>query len=271
MSVSKMISVLIVHPQAEIRQRLSQQLQSDGDLDVVAQVDCGETALELCRYRDIDVVILDVVMPGLDGLTVTHLLRDAHPAIHVVIVTDIQEPRLIQMAVDMGVSGYLDRATGSERLAQTVRAAAAGLYTFSEPVVGQLVPPAANGAGTVPALPTSQTEAYMPDLYDSLTPREHQVMHLVLLGYTSSEIGRQLYISPRTAEKHRANMMGKLGVHNQMELARLAYQLGVMPLADSWDRMMSDVADTVTNLTLDADGDDVPLFDRLHPVVARSG
>lgn len=238
MTTSDKIKVLVVQPEADVRDYLSHHLRLCSDLVVIGQVDCGEAALDICEHQVVDVVIMDVVLPGLDGLTVTQLLRARFPGIRVLIFTDVNESELIAVALRAGVSGYLHRGIGDQMLIEAVRATGRGLCILTEQNISHLLHRQTDKACQTPdgdpaiTWVTGEIPDYELDLYCSLTHRERQILRFVLLGYTSAEIGQKLYISPRTVEKHRANMMNKLGVRNQHELARMAYRMGVMPLED---------------------------------------
>lgn len=237
------IKVLIVDGQATTRDSLRQHLTAVEDIEVVGEADCGETALEHCEQLRPDIVLMDVVMPGLDGLTVTQLMTSRFPDTRVLIVTALQQDALIPIALRAGATGYLDKTTSQSELIEAIRAAAIGLSILSAQAVEMFLRQQDGDAAALPrphhtaradmaltaGQPAIRLEDNEIDLYYSLTYRERQVLRLVLLGYTSAEIGTRLYISPRTAEKHRANMMSKLNVRNQYELTRLAYRMGVMP------------------------------------------
>lgn len=231
--ISNMINVLVIDPQPVVRVSLKQQVCVAGDMQVVGEADSGASGLALCEQLAPNVVLMDIVMPGLDGLTVTQIISDRYPAVRVLIITRLQDDTLIPIALRAGAAGYLGKDVSGPELLEAIRAAAAGLSILSARAVQtilrqperELTVQAADAAYT-----NVKAEPPKIDLYYSLTYRERQVLRLVLLGYTSAEIGSQLFISPRTAEKHRANMMSKLGVRNQYDLTRLAYRMGVMPL-----------------------------------------
>jgi DNA-binding NarL/FixJ family response regulator len=233
---SKMINVLIVDPQPLVRASLKQQVSAAGDMQVVGEADSGASGLVLCEQLTPDVVVMDILMPGLDGLTVTQIISDRCPAVRVLIVTGLQDDTLIPIALRAGAAGYLGKDVSSPELLEAIRAAAAGLSILSARAVQTILrqPERDLNAQAAHAAHTQgMAEPPEIDLYYSLTYRERQVLRLVLLGYTSAEVGSQLFISPRTAEKHRANMMSKLSVRNQYDLTRLAYRMGVMPLDEN--------------------------------------
>lgn len=242
------ITVLIVDDQTVIRERLQQQLIRAQGIVVVGEADSGEAALAYCDELQPDVVLMDVVMPGLDGFTITQIIRRKYPDTHVLIVADFEEMALIPIALRAGASGYLDRSASPAEMIEAIRATAVGLSILSPQAAAvflrQQDSSAAHDSGHCSVTPgTHQTRAASHraardphaseiERYCSLTHRERQVLSFVLQGFTSAEIGTRLFISPRTVEKHRANMMGKLRVRNQYELTRLAYNIGVMPVGD---------------------------------------
>ena len=235
MPASNPITVLVVNPRVAIRHHLRQQMAQTDEIKMVGEADCGEAALELCDFLNPDVVLMDVVMPGLDGMTITQILRSRFPATRVLIVSSTDDGALIPIALRAGATGYLHHDVNTDELIQAIRAAASGLSALSAEALEWLIhAPVSTGTRAHTSSPDTGNAAsvHALDLYFSLTHRERQVLNLVLSGYTSAEIGGMLYISPRTAEKHRANMMNKLEVRNQYELARLAYHIGVMPVGD---------------------------------------
>lgn len=238
MSLSNKIKVLIAQPEVEGRAHLRRKLTGVSDLVIVSEVDRGEAVLDACLDHAVDVVVMDLLLPGLDGLTVTQLLRARFPKVHVLIVTDVEDTDLASIALRAGATGYLRQDIAGQFLIDAVRAVARGLVTLVEQDIAALVSqqPTYNlsslwiDASTINL--TDKTQANALESYWSLTNRECQILNLVLMGYTSAEIGKKLYISPRTAEKHRANLMKKLEVHNQHELARFAYSIGLMPFEE---------------------------------------
>lgn len=229
------IKLLIVNDQVLTRESLSKRLAASTELHIVGEADCGESALDLCAQLRPDIVLMGVALPGLDGLTVTQMIRLRFLSIRVLILTNQRDKLLVQIALHAGASGYLYEDIDADELIEAIRATAAGLSVFSPPAVAALAHQTDNAealrqqvetdtdAASTTALQTSDADGIR-DLFCSLTYRERQVLNLVLMGYTSAEIGSRLFISPRTAEKHRANMMNKLGARNQ-SVEALSHQL----------------------------------------------
>lgn len=232
MTPSSPITVLVVNDQAAARASLRQCLAAAREIEVVGEADCGEAALERCDQLRPAVVLMSVILPGLDGLTVTQMIARRYPNTRVLVVAGFQDDSLIPIALRAGAAGYLDRGAAPAEVVEAVRAAAVGLSILSvraAEAMARQCEPVSGGADQ-----TGGRSAHERDLeaFYALTHRERQVLRLVLLGYTSAEIGSRLFISPRTAEKHRANMMNKLGVRNQYDLTRLAYRVGALPAED---------------------------------------
>ena len=264
-NVNDRIKVLIVDDHRVVRNGLKSYLETTHDIEVVSELRNGDTVLELCERLKPDVILMDIVMPGMDGLTLTRTVRERYPDIHVVTITGFQTNLLIRAALEAGATSYLSKDASPEDVIQTIRAAKMGLTTLGSAALNVVLEKNTMSGGDdinrnanrlVRELHNTLAEAdreeaaahslddypLMPDEYDpevtvevgavqfdALTFREYQIVKLVLLGYTSEEIAHCLKRSPRTIQKHRANLMKKLGVHNQIELTRLAYQLGIMP------------------------------------------
>lgn len=263
MNENDRIKVLIVDDHRVVRKGLKAYIEATNDIEVISELSRGETVLELCQKLQPDVILMDIVMPGLDGLTLTRVIRDKHPDIHVVMISGFQTSLLIRAALEAGATSCLSKDTSAQDLIQTIRAAKMGLTTLGSDALNVVLEkkyrndtdeidrharrlvyelrntilsvdhdddarhnPAeislhADGAAASPEQSVLQ--------FDVLTNREQQIVKLVLLGYTSEKIAQALKRSPRTVQKHRANIMKKLGVRNQIELTRLAYELGMMP------------------------------------------
>jgi NarL family two-component system response regulator LiaR len=242
MEQQDIIRVLIVDDHQVVRGGLRFYLSTTSDIEVVGEADCGEQAVELCDQLLPDVVMVDMVMPGMNGWETTQAIRSKHPSIQVLVMSGYADSTLVQNALKAGAAGYLLKDTGTSELLNAIRAAKTGLQTFAPRAMQALLTiddervnsSSDQAANPQPAIDTTSNgmldmlETEM-DMYYALTRRERQIFKFVLLGYTSAEIGYWLYISPRTAEKHRANMMHKLGVRNQIELSRLAHRLKIMP------------------------------------------
>ncbi|HYQ88251.1 MAG TPA: response regulator transcription factor [Candidatus Binatia bacterium] len=167
-----------------------------------------------------DVLVVDLMMPGLSGFDVTRRVTKRLPKTRVVILSMYSSEAHVAEALRSGAMAYVLKDASAEDLVNAIREAAAGRRFLSAPFSNDLIETYLN-----------RPEGIGP--YDTLTPREREVLHLVAEGLTSGEIAGRLFISPRTAESHRANLMRKLGLRSRTDLVRFAFQRGIVPLETS--------------------------------------
>jgi len=205
-----MTSVLIADDHTLVRQGIRALLERAGDLQVVGEASDGFEALALVQSLRPDVLVLDVGMPRLNGSQTLERMRQSTPATQVVMLSMYSDEALVRQALRSGARGYLLKNSIKEELILAVRAAARGEVYLSPAVSGVLADGFLHQAPSGPL--------------DALTAREREVMKLIAEGQTNAGIARLLHISVKTVEKHRANLMAKLGVHDTAALVRLAVQ-----------------------------------------------
>jgi NarL family two-component system response regulator LiaR len=204
--VAKTIRVVIVDDHELVRSGLESTLQLFDDIDLVAQAGAGEAAVSACEATRPDVVLMDLVMPGMSGIEATHRILERCPGTRVVALTSFSEEELIEGALRAGAIGYLMKDVSGAELAAAVRAASAGVPT--------LAPQAAAVLMHAVAAPDA--------LGKDLTPREVQVLALVAEGLSNSEIADRLVISLSTAKRHVSSVIAKLGASSRTEAATMA-------------------------------------------------
>ena len=208
MSAPKPIRVMIVDDHAMVRRGLAAFLRAKDDLLLVGEAGTGQEALALCPTASPDVILMDLHMPEMDGVEATRLVRQRCPRIQVIALTSFGESELVRQAMQAGAIGYLLKNVSAEDLADAIRAANAGRPTLAPEAVQALVaPPPADLAAE----------------YD-LTPREREVLALMVEGLHNPEIADRLVISRATAKAHVSNVLSKLGVSNRAEAVALAVQ-----------------------------------------------
>jgi DNA-binding NarL/FixJ family response regulator len=210
------IRVLLADDHTLLRDGLVRILQSGGDVQVIAQAADGGEALEQALALRPDVVVTDLSMPRLSGIELTHRLHQALPHTRVLVVTMHQEDQYVLQAVRAGASGYLVKDSPAGELLAAVRNVHAGRSHFGPQVARAL------------AEQLQHPERVADDPYAALTQREREVFRLIAEGLTTKEIARQLSISAKTAENHRARVLGKIGVRNTAELVRYALHHGLL-------------------------------------------
>ena len=211
-----MIRVLVADDHTIVRQGVVSLLEASGDCTVVAQASDGVEAVERAVATSPDVAVVDIGMPRLSGLEAVRRIRQEAPRVRILVLTMHEEEEYVVHIVKAGASGYLVKDSAATDLLAAVRALARGQ--------GYLGPYAARVLAEQYRRPEEAA-----DPYGALTPREREVFHLVVDGKTTKEIAKQLGISPKTAENHRARLMEKLGVHNTAELVRYAAKKRLLP------------------------------------------
>lgn len=207
-----MIRVAMADDHGIFRQGLRALLEGEADLRVVGEAADGPGALSLIAAEGPDVAVVDVGMPGATGIEVVRAVRAAGHATRVVLLTMYKEPELLAQALEAGAAGYVLKDSAFEELAFAVRQAHAG------------------GVFVSAALMAARLRG---EDKQALTPREREVLGLVARGHTSRRIAKELHISVKTVETHRANILRKLDANNTAELVRRAVERGLLlPTAD---------------------------------------
>jgi two-component system response regulator DesR len=199
-----LIRVLIAEDQAMIRGALAALLATEPDIEVVAQVERGDRVVEEALRTTPDVALLDIEMPGQDGLTAAGELRAQLPTCRVLILTVFGRPGYLRRAVDAGVSGFLLKDAPPDELASAIRRTAKG-----EKVIDAQLAHAALSEGSSP-----------------LTPRERDVLAMSVRGASVEEVARSLHLTNGTVRNHLSIAIQKLNAHNRTEAARIAEEKG---------------------------------------------
>lgn len=213
-----MIRLIIADDHLIIRQGLRLILETEDDFEIVAEASDGEEALRLCLEHHPDVVLMDLRMPGMDGLTAIEKLHEQQSQVAVVILTTFNEDELMLRGLQAGARGYLLKDTDRNALFDTIRAAARG-ETLLKPEVMARVLSLASSNMQVPKGGPSTLE---------LTEREQEVLEAVAHGARSKEVAYQLGISERTVKAHLANIYEKLGVDSRAAAISVAMQKGIL-------------------------------------------
>jgi NarL family two-component system response regulator LiaR len=205
---SKPIRVMIVDDHAVVRSGLSAFLRSYDDLELAGEARTGEEAVQLCAQFHPDVVLMDLIMPVMDGATATQAIRQNCPQTQVVVLTTFKEEALVQKALGAGAIGYLLKDVQGDELAEAIRLAHAGQSTLSPEVTQALI-----RATSRPAQPG----------YD-LSEREREVLAAMVKGLNNNEIAERLFVSLSTVKHHVSHILSKLGATNRAEAVVMAVQ-----------------------------------------------
>jgi DNA-binding NarL/FixJ family response regulator len=209
--------ILLADDHAVVRQGLRLVLDAEPDLTVVAEAGDGATALELADTLEPDLVILDVSMPGLSGLAAADQLATAHPSTRILLLSMYAHPSFLYAALRAGASGYVLKSSADRDLVDACRAALRG-----EPF---LYP---EGQEALMREYLADPDRIEEPLDAVLTPREREIVGLIATAHTTNQIALELGISPRTVERHRENVLAKLGMRDRVELTRYAIRWGLV-------------------------------------------
>jgi two-component system response regulator NreC len=215
------LRVLLAEDHAIVRQGIQSLLEEEEDIVVVGQVGDGSAAvIEAERLRP-HIVLMDLSMPGVGGIEATRQIRERLPETRVVVLSMHEGEEYVFRVLEAGASGYvLKRATTTE-LVLALRAVAAG-STFLSPSISKLL--------ISDYVQRAQTQKRDDESIEMLTPRERQVLGLIVQGYSNRQIAEHLHISIKTVETHRGNMMSKLDIHDRAGLVRFARESGLITL-----------------------------------------
>jgi two-component system response regulator NreC len=213
------IRVLIVDDHAILRQALCRLLEQEQEVEVVGDVANGREALASAEKLMPDVILMDMVMPGLNGLEATRQIRKRFPKTRVLILTGYMEDEQIISALRAGASGYVVKRSDTEELLLGIQAVHRGNTYFSAAI--------SDGDAVNQYMWQAKKEDGKAG-YDLLTSREREVLQLIAEGYSNQRIAQELYISVKTVEAHKAHIMSKLHARNRTDLIRYALRKGLV-------------------------------------------
>lgn len=202
------IQVILVDDHQMVRKGLAIFLKAFDDLELVGEAGSGSEAIQLCSEILPDVVLMDLAMPGMDGVDTTQVIRKEFPQIQVIALTSFTEGDLVKNALKAGAIAYLLKDVSAEELAQAIRAAHTGQATLSPDATQALV--------------QSSNQPRVPG--QDLTEREREVLALLVEGLNNTQIAEKLTVSPSTIKSHVSSILSKLGVANRTEAVTLAFR-----------------------------------------------
>jgi len=206
-----MIKVLLADDHSIVREGLRRIVEESGDLEVVAEAADGREALKQVEALPPDVAVVDISMPGIDGLEVVSRLKDSHPGLPVLILTMHEEAQYIVRAIEAGAMGYLTKQSAPEQLVTAIRRVYSGQRYITDDATEALALRIARGTRDKTPL-------------DSLSMRELQVLRRLAMGHTNREIAHAYSLSIKTVDTYRARLLKKLDLRNNAELIRFALQ-----------------------------------------------
>jgi DNA-binding NarL/FixJ family response regulator len=214
------IQVLLVEDHTIVRKGLRALLEGQSDIQVVGEAEDGRQALEQVQQLLPDVVLMDIGMPGLNGLEATRQIKHQFPKTKVVVLTMHTNAEYIFNVLQAGASGYLIKQAATEEVISAIRAVYRGESFLSPSISTKVIEEYLRRAG--------KTE--LVDPFERLTSREREVLQLIAEGHSTQEIATLLYVSGKTVETHRARLMEKLDIHTIAELTQYAIRKGIIKL-----------------------------------------
>ncbi len=211
-SVSKPIRVMLVDDHAMVRRGLAVFLMVYDDLQLAGEAESGEDSIQMCGEVLPDVVLMDMVLPAMDGAAATRAIRQRFPNVQVIALTSYKDKDLIKNALEAGAIGYLLKDVTADELARAIRAAYIGRATLSPDVAQVIV----------------LTAGQPPEPGLDLTEREREVLALMVEGLNNTQIAGRLSVSPSTIKSHVSNILSKLGVSSRTEAVTLALRHGIV-------------------------------------------
>jgi DNA-binding NarL/FixJ family response regulator len=207
-----MIRVLIAEDHLMVRAGIRALLEKAGDIHVLGEASNGQEAIEMTETLKPDVLIMDIMMPRMNGIQAAENIRELKLSTYILLLSMYSDEGFVHQALQCGVKGYVLKSSVSDELLWAVHAVAGGKTYLSSPISEMIVE---SETGPRSTLQDS-------DPLSSLSPREKEILQLIAEEHTSAEIGKMLFISEKTVEKHRAKLMEKLNVRNLAGLVRLA-------------------------------------------------
>ena len=210
-----MIKILLADDHSIVRAGLRRIIEETGDMEVVVEADDGPQALEAARRQKPDVAVVDISMPGMDGLEVISRLLEIHPGLPILVLTMHEEEQYVVRSIAAGAMGYITKQSAPEQLVKALRQIHAGGRYLSPEAAESLAIRVARGEGRKSEL-------------DILSNRELQVLRALALGQTNREIAQSYSISVKTVDTYRFRLLKKLGLRNNADLSRFAIQHGLV-------------------------------------------
>ena len=229
--MSGQISVLVIDDQWMIREGLASLAALADDIEVVTTGGDGTEAVELAEQHRPDVVLMDIRMPGIDGIEATRRIKAIDDRITVLMLTTFEDRDLIQRSFAAGAAGYLTKDIAAADLASSIRSAAAGVVQMTPEATRMLIDHSSEQANVHTDQPSRARAEGLPPLpagFEGLSPRERDVLRLVATGMNNREIGQQLHLSAGTVKNHVSAILRRLGTTDRTEAAVLATKHGLI-------------------------------------------
>ncbi|REL24961.1 DNA-binding response regulator [Rhodohalobacter sp. SW132] len=211
------IKVLLVDDHKIVRDGIKLMLEPQAGIDVVAEAENGNKVKNLLKNTPVDVIVMDINMPDMNGIATTKLVKDQYPNIKVLALTMSSDDSHIRQMVQAGASGYIMKSAGREELTKAIHEVMEGKHYFSDQATQSIMMDLVKNKG----------KSSVPDPIH-ITERELEVLQMIVKEHTNQEIAEKLYISPRTVDAHRRNLLQKTGARNTAGLVKYAFQHGLV-------------------------------------------
>ena len=215
------IKIVIADDHTIFRQGLRMLLAQEDDMEVVGEAADGIEALELAKKYNPDVILLDIAMPNMDGVKVAGTIKKRFPQIKIIVLTSYSDDQFLFEFLKLGVSGFVLKDSASQELIYSIRKSNEGMVFFDPSVSKKVMEKFTQVSGGKSDFVN----------YGKLSDREKEVLRLVAEGGATKEVAEKLYISPKTVENHRANIMKKLNIRDRTGLTKYALRLGLIDLS----------------------------------------
>jgi len=212
------IRVLVTDDHAIVRDGICALLALTGDIEAVGEATNGREALEMVGKLSPDIVLMDIVMPLMDGLEATRRIHKEFPETKVIILTQYEDREYVIPVIEAGASGFISKAVAASELTSAIRSVYHGDSYLSPSITRLLVEDYREIAKAGKSKDTSE----------QLTDREREILKLLAEGHSTREIAQILVISPKTVERHKTNLMAKLDIHNRLDLFKYALRKGII-------------------------------------------
>ena len=212
------IRVLVTDDHAIVRDGICALLALTGDIEAVGVATNGREALEMVTRLSPDIVLMDIVMPIMDGLEATRRIRKEFPGMKVIVLSQYEDREYVLPVIEAGASGFISKIAASSELTSAIRSVYRG-DSFLSPSIARLLVDDYRQLARV---------GKNKDTFEQLTAREREILKLLVEGRSTPDIARMLVISPKTVERHKTNLMAKLDIHNRLDLFKYALRKGII-------------------------------------------
>ncbi|NJP08828.1 MAG: response regulator transcription factor [Leptolyngbyaceae cyanobacterium RU_5_1] len=218
------LKILLVEDDELFRLGLRVRLQQEAGFEVIAEAEDGETAIELAKRHSLDIVVLDIGLPGIGGIEACRQLRQLSPNLPILVLTSHTQKALINRIIEVGAQGYCLKGTASETLILAIRSVAAGASWWDSTATTEIQSVFSGNAPAISKTSSIRSERSSNQLIPTLTQREQEILSLIAIGKTNQEIAEMLYIAPGTVRVHVHAILQKLEVRDRTQAAVIAIQ-----------------------------------------------